>query len=83
LNLRADFTIRDNTTIIRKMTEKENQLTTGRRIISIKTAADYSLSKNLNIRLYYDRQITKPQLSVPFPTSNSNFGFSLRDPLTR
>jgi cell surface protein SprA len=82
LNLRADFTIRDNTTIIRKMTEKENQLTTGRRIISIKTAADYSLSKNLNIRLYYDRQITKPRLSVPFPTSNSNFGFSLRYTLT-
>lgn len=82
LNLRADFTIRDNTTIIRKVVENENQLTSGRRIISIKTAADYSLSKNLNIRIYYDKQITKPQLSVPFPTSNSNAGFSLRYTLT-
>lgn len=82
LNLRADFTIRDNTTIIRKVVENENQLTNGRRIISIKTAADYSLSKNLTIRIYYDKQITKPQLSVPFPTSNSNAGFSLRYTLT-
>lgn len=82
LNLRADLTIRDNTTIIRKVVENENQLTNGRRVISIKTAADYSLSKNLNIRIYFDKQITEPRLSVPFPTSNTNAGFSLRYTLT-
>jgi len=78
LNLRLDVSIRDSETIIRKVVEQAFQRTAGRRVISIKGAADYTISRKLTMRLYYDQQITRPQLSVPFPTSNTRAGLSLR-----
>lgn len=78
LNLRIDLSFKNSETIIRKVVEDSFQRTAGRRVISIKTAADYVISRRLNVRFYYDQQITKPQLSVPFPTSNTRAGLSLR-----
>jgi cell surface protein SprA len=72
------LSFKNSETIIRKVVEDSFQRTAGRRVISIKTAADYVISRRLNVRFYYDQQITKPQLSVPFPTSNTRAGLSLR-----
>lgn len=78
LNLTADLSIRQNNTIVRKLLEDNNQLTAGTRIISIKTAADYVINERLNIRLFYDQTLTKPFISLSFPTSNTSVGISLR-----
>lgn len=83
LNLRADLTIRDNTTIIRKMQERQNQVTAGQVIISLRTAADLSISDKLVIRFFYDQQLTEPKISTAFPTSNINSGLSLRFQLSQ
>ena len=83
LNLRADLTIRDNVTIIRKMVERQNQVTAGQRIISIKTSADLSVSDKLTVRFFYDHQLTRPKISTSFPTANINTGLSLRFQLTQ
>jgi cell surface protein SprA len=83
LNIRADVTIRDNVTIIRKMVERQNQVTAGQRIISIKTSADLSVSDKLTVRFFYDHQLTRPKISTSFPTANINSGLSLRFQLTQ
>jgi cell surface protein SprA len=82
-DLRADFSIRNNLTIIRKIVEESHQLTGGQRIISIKFTGDYRLSKNLNLRLFYDKVLTKPFISTTFPTANTNAGISLRFSLSQ
>jgi cell surface protein SprA len=83
LALRADLTIRDNVTLIRKMQERQNQVTAGQKIISIKTSADLEISKKLTLRFFYDHQLTRPKISTSFPTSNISSGITLRFTLTQ
>jgi cell surface protein SprA len=78
LNLRADVTFRDMKTIIRKIEEDYNQPSTGQNAISIKTSADYTLSRSVTLRLYYDRQMINPLVSTSFKTSTSNLGVSFK-----
>ena len=83
LNLRADLSIRDNRTVIRKMQENQNQVTSGQEIISIKVSADYVINQKLNIRFFYDRVVNNPLISTSFPTANTNAGISLRFTLSQ
>jgi cell surface protein SprA len=78
LNLRIDLSYRDNATVIRKMEERQNQVTAGQNILSLKTSADYVLNQRLNIRAFYERVVNKPVISTSFPSANTNAGISLR-----
>jgi len=51
VNLRFDFSWRDNLTVIRKIVENTNQATAGQKVISIKASADYNIGKFLVIQL--------------------------------
>ncbi len=83
LDLRADLSIRDNRTIIRRIVENRNELTAGQRIFSVKFTADYRFSNKLNLRLFYDRVANTPLISSTFPTANTNAGISLRFTLSQ
>ena len=78
LVLRADLNIRDNRTIIRKMEERQNQVTAGQNLISIKMSADLEVSDKVTMRAFYDHQITSPYISTSFATSNIRSGVALR-----
>ena len=78
LRLRLDVSVRDNKTITRKIIENQNQATAGQRMVSIKFSGDYNLSKQLMVRLYFDRIVNTPFVSTSFPTANTNAGFALR-----
>ena len=78
LDLKLDFNIRNNKTVIRKVIEDQQQLTMGQRTISIKFSADYVMSQRVNLKLFYDRVITNPFISTTFPGAITNAGFSLR-----
>jgi cell surface protein SprA len=78
LNVRADLSIRDNRTVIRKLSEDSDQITAGQRIISIKTSLDYVLSDRFNLRFFFDQRINRPFVSLSYPTSNTNIGFSVQ-----
>ena len=83
LDLRADLSIRDNRTVIRRIVENRNELTAGQRIFSIKFTADYKFSNKLNLRVFYDRIANTPLISSTFPTANTNAGISLRFTLSQ
>ncbi|MDO5569920.1 MAG: cell surface protein SprA [Bacteroidales bacterium] len=84
LTLRADFTHRTQTALIRKIEDEYTQPTSGNKNMNIKFTADYTFSKYITLRAYYDKQINTPLISSSaYPISNSNFGVSIRLLLTR
>ncbi len=78
LNVRLDLSMRDNLTIIRRIVEDAHQVTSGKKIFTLKLNADYNLSKNFNVRFFFDWIKNKPRVSNLFETSNINFGLSVR-----
>ncbi|WP_333662879.1 cell surface protein SprA [Chishuiella changwenlii] len=91
LNLRGDFSVRDNQTTIRRIIYEfndaanpnspteikgESQITGGQRIMSFKLTADYNVSKSLNLRFYWDQMMSKYKISTAFPISQIRAGFS-------
>lgn len=78
LNFKLDLSYRRNSTIIRQIINELSTITGGQNIITLKTALDYQLTSNINLRLFYDWIRTTPQTSNSFPTANTNAGFSLR-----
>lgn len=78
LNLRFDLSIRDNKTLARKLIEDVNQPVVGQKVFTAGLTADYILSDRFNLQLFADHTMNDPFVANTFPTSNTNFGFSLR-----
>jgi cell surface protein SprA len=78
LNLMADLSIRDNRTMIRKLVENIDQATAGQRVFKINVTLDYALSTQFNLRLFFDRVMNDPIVSLAYRTANTNIGFSVR-----
>ena len=78
LNVRLDFSMRNNRTVIRKLEDiSGSEITAGQKIFSVKASADYMLSDKFVIRLFYDQRMTNPYISNSYPNANYNVGFSL------
>jgi cell surface protein SprA len=78
LNIRFDFTFRDNITVVRKVVEGTNQATAGQKVVSIKSSIDYNLTNSLLIQFYYDQVITTPKIATSYPTGNLSTGIRIR-----
>jgi cell surface protein SprA len=78
INIKADFSYRNNQTIVRYLDYDNNQLAGGQNLWSAKLTADYSLSKNLTTIFYYDHSFSKAVVSTSFPMTNIRAGFTLR-----
>ena len=77
LNIRGDVSVRDNITRIANITPDEDtdaQVTGGQKLIGIKFTADYNMSQNLNLSLFYDQLVTKYKISTAFPLSTVRAG---------
>jgi cell surface protein SprA len=84
LTLRVDITHRKQNALLRKIQEEYSQATSGNKNFTLKFTADYTLSKYLTMRAYYDKQINKPLVSSSsYPISSSNIGMTIRLALTR
>ena len=83
LNLRADFSLKEVETIIRKIELAQSQATAGDMVIGFKFAADYVFSERLNFRLYYDLAMRKPMVSTSYPTTTHDVGIAVKVLLTR
>jgi cell surface protein SprA len=78
LNLKGDFSIRQNLTVIRKVVEHVTQPTAGQTIYSLKLSADYQITQRITARLFFDKLLTDPRISTSFKSSNTNAGVSIR-----
>ena len=78
LDLKIDFNIMNNKTVIRKIIEDVEQITMGQQVIKSNFSADYVVNQRLNLKVFYDKVITNPFISTTFPGAITNAGFSLR-----
>jgi len=77
LNLRADFSIRNNATMSHDLAQNSSQLTQGQKVFTFKFTADYQLSEKLTLQAYYDHNRNNP-LVGSFNTANTEFGVMVR-----
>ncbi|MEL1253326.1 cell surface protein SprA [Flavobacterium sp. DGU38] len=78
INIKADFSYRNNQTLVRYLDYDNNQLAAGQNIWALKLTADYAFSKNLTAIFYYDHSFSKAVVSTSFPLTNIRSGFTLR-----
>ena len=78
LTIKADLSRRTNQALIRKIEENFTQPTSGSTIITLMISMDYSLSRALTLRTFFDRVMNQPLISTSYPTTNTNFGISVR-----
>ncbi|WP_280672821.1 MULTISPECIES: cell surface protein SprA [unclassified Dysgonomonas] len=79
LNISADFKYNKTHAYIRKIIEGYTQATSGATKLTINLSADYALSKALTLKAYLERIVNDPLISTSsVPTTNTNFGISLR-----
>lgn len=84
LNLRLDFTLRNQSALNRDILTQLMQATSGNKAIQVSFSADYALSKYLTLTAYYDRQMNKPLLtSSSYPVTTQDFGVSIKFILNR
>jgi cell surface protein SprA len=79
INIRFDFAIRENITVLRSLNEINNDVaTTGAQNLILGLTADYVLSDRVNLQFYFDYTRNTPWVATYFPSSELSFGFSLR-----
>ena len=78
INMKVDFSYRNNKTIVRNLDFDNNQLGGGQNIWSARLTADYSFSKNLTVIFFYDHSFSRAVISTSFPLTNIRSGFTLR-----
>ena len=84
LTVKADFSLKTMHNLIRKIEERFTQATSGSVATMVKMSADYALSKFVSLRAFFDLQINEPLVSSStYPTTQTNYGISMRFSLTR
>jgi cell surface protein SprA len=84
LTLRLDLSFRNNEALIRKIDDDSaTQATSGENTFGLQFSAEYIFSSKMTFRAFYDRKSSKPLISSSYPTTNSNFGISVKILLTR
>jgi cell surface protein SprA len=76
LNIRGDFSIRDSQTTITNILQNDSQVTGGQKLVSVNLTADYNMSKNFNLKFFYNQLLTKYKISTAFPLSTIRTGIT-------
>ena len=84
INLRADISFKNNTSLCRSIDLGTTQATSGNKSINYSFTADYAYNKNMTISVYFDRQKTIPLISASsYPTTTTDFGISMKFSLAK
>jgi len=78
LNFKFDFSYRDNITVTSRIDQGIHEPTTGSRILSFLPSIDYTVSKRINVRLFFDWSRTKPYTSSSYPITTARGGVTLK-----
>jgi cell surface protein SprA len=85
LNMRLDFSVRDNQTVQRAISRdsqgqetSQNQITNGTRQLQLRPTIDYLISERVNIQFYVLRTVSDPKISTSFRNSVTEGGIQLR-----
>ena len=82
LKLSANFSLKNSTALLRKITEAYTQATSGNKTVTLELMADYVVSRSINFKFYYNLESSIPLVSS-YPVTSQDFGISLRYTLSR
>ncbi|MFT6940340.1 MAG: cell surface protein SprA, partial [Cyclobacteriaceae bacterium] len=77
VTFRFNMTIRDAKTIQRKL-NGENIISNGNRNFQFRPSVSYRLNNQLDLTMYFDRNITDPRVASTFRRASTSFGVQLR-----
>ncbi|WP_238943986.1 T9SS outer membrane translocon Sov/SprA [Seramator thermalis] len=79
LNIRFDLSNKITRALIRTIEDGLTQATGGLRTVTLQFSADYSLSRSLTLKAFFDKTILSPLVSATsYPTSTTSTGISLK-----
>ena len=76
--VKADFALNVNKTVLRKIDQNVNLVSSGARVITLNLSGEYSLTEKLILKAYFETTINTPFVSNSYPNSTTQGGFSLR-----
>lgn len=82
INLRADFSYRDDKTVNYRLDQNIAEPTRGQKTISLATTIDYIINNKLNVRIFYDFRRINPATLASYPTKTHRGGITFRFSLT-
>jgi cell surface protein SprA len=77
LTVRISASIRDSRTVQRKI-DGEDVITNGSRTFQMRPTFTYKLSNQLDLSMYFERNVTTPKVLSSFRRATSAFGIQLR-----
>ncbi|MGE4540446.1 MAG: cell surface protein SprA [Bacteroidales bacterium] len=78
LILKVDLGFRTDKTTLRRIDERNSQVSAGQRKINIYVTADYTFSNRLSMQAYFRRDMSDPFVSSQFKNSNTAGGVTMR-----
>ncbi|OPZ15668.1 MAG: hypothetical protein BWZ06_00053 [Bacteroidetes bacterium ADurb.BinA261] len=79
LNIRFDLSNKITRALICTIEDGLTQATGGLRTVTLQFSADYSLSRSLTLKAFFDKTILSPLVSATsYPTSTTSTGISLK-----
>jgi cell surface protein SprA len=76
--VKADFALNINKTILRKIDQNVNLVSSGAKVLSLNLSGEYSLTEKLVLKAYFEMTMNTPFVSNSYPNSTTQGGFSLR-----
>jgi len=78
LILKINGSIRNNITVLRSLSDDNNQVTAGQTIYNLKFTADYALSKALSAIFFYNHSYSEYAISTSYPFTNIRGGLTIK-----
>ena len=78
LVLKVDLGFRTDKTVLRRIDERNSQISSGQNKINIYVTADYTFINRLSGQLFFKRDMNKPFVATSIPTTTTFAGVMLR-----
>lgn len=76
--VKADFSITTNKTVLRKIDQDVNLISSGSKVTTLNLSGEYSLTEKIILKAFFDMTINTPYISSSYPNSTTEGGFSLK-----
>ena len=76
--LKADMSVNINRTILRKIDQNVNLVSSGSKVFTLNLSGEYSLTEQIILKAYFEMTSNTPYVSNSYPNSTTQGGFSVR-----
>ncbi|MDR0971321.1 MAG: cell surface protein SprA [Bacteroidales bacterium] len=78
IDINATLTWNKNTTILRKIDQKVNLMSSGSDVLNLNLSGEYSITEKIILTAFFEMTINTPYISNAYPNSMTQGGFKLR-----